>query len=68
MLTRFITSRIVLVLELINDFSGITLHNWPARGINYSRGELHYISRSVGDFYALCVCDALPQALFFRKK
>ena len=67
MLTRFITSRIVLVLELINDFSGITLHNWPARGINYSRGELHYISRSVGDFYALCVCDALPQAFFFEK-
>ena len=68
MLTRFITSRIVLVLELINDFWGITLYNWPARGINYSHGELHYISRSVGDFYALCVCDALPQAFLFWKK
>ena len=48
-LTRFITSRIVLVLELINDFCGITLHNWPARGINYSRAGLHYISRPVGE-------------------
>ena len=48
-LTRFITSRIVLVLELISDVLGITLHHWPARGVNYSRTELHYISRPVGE-------------------
>ena len=48
-LTRFITSRIVLVLELISDVLGITLHHWPARGVNYSRAELHYISRPVGE-------------------
>ena len=48
-LTRFITSRIVLVLELISDVLGITLQHWPARGVNYSRAELHYISRPVGE-------------------
>ena len=44
-----ITSRIVLILELISDVLGITLHHWPARGVNYSRAELHYISRPVGE-------------------
>ena len=28
---------------------GITLHHWPARGVNYSRAEVHYISRPVGE-------------------
>ena len=42
-LTFCITSRIVFVLELIRDFLGITLHHWPAGGVNCSREELHYI-------------------------
>ena len=44
---RFITSRIVLDLALTSDLFRITLHHWPARGVNYSRAQLHYINRIV---------------------
>ena len=63
MLTRFITSRIVLVLELISDVLGITLHHWPARGVNYSRAELHYISRPVGELINNSITSPLAPPL-----
>ena len=62
-LTRFITSRIVLVLELISDVLGITLHHWPARGVNYSRAELHYISRPVGELINNSITSPLAPPL-----
>ena len=60
---RFITSRIVLVLELISDVLGITLHHWPARGVNYSRAELHYISRPVGELINNSITSPLAPPL-----
>ena len=62
-LTRFITSRIVLVLELISDVLGITSHHWPARGVNYSRAELHYISRPVGELINNSITSPLAPPL-----
>ena len=59
-LTCFITCRIALVLELISDVLGITLHHWPARGVNYSRAELHYISRPVGELINNSITSPQP--------
>ena len=66
-MTRFITSRIVLVLELISDFLGITLHHWPARGVNYSRAELHYISRPVGELINNSITFGLDLGRFWGR-
>ena len=44
-------------MELISDVLGITLHHWPARGVNYSRTELHYISRPVGELIIGCFME-----------
>ena len=51
-------------MELISGVLRITLHHWPARGVNYSRAELHYISRPVGELINNSITSPLAPFCF----